>query len=83
LICEKPPPLMPLAQDVSFAGFALGMEGVERLFEPLLGRLSGVDRTTNLSFSRGHEAFTFFVPKKAGPDQRVPVISHAIGERLL
>ena len=82
-IGEKLPAFMPLAQDVGLAGLALGVEGVEGLFQSFFGRLAGVDRTTNLSLSRRHEAFTFFVPKKAGPDQRVPVISHAIGDRLL
>ena len=37
------PALVPLARDVGLAGLALGIEGVELLLQPLLGRFAGVD----------------------------------------
>ena len=40
---------MTLAGDERFAGVALGVEGVERLLQPLLARLAGVDRAAELA----------------------------------
>ncbi len=39
------PALVPLAVGESLAGLALRLQGIELLFESLLGRLAGVDRT--------------------------------------
>ena len=50
------PALVLLAQDVGFAGLALGVERVERLLQPLLGALAGVDRAAALP--RGMLGFT-------------------------
>jgi hypothetical protein len=36
-----------LAVDEGFAGFALRLQRIEFLIEPLLGRFAGVDRTAN------------------------------------
>jgi hypothetical protein len=38
------PALVPLTLYICVTGLALGMQGVEILFEPLLGGFSGVDR---------------------------------------
>ena len=38
--------LMGLTLDIGFACLALGIEGVEVLFEAVLGRLPGIDRAT-------------------------------------
>jgi hypothetical protein len=75
---------VPLTQYIGFAGLPLSMQGVERLLETFFGRLAGVDSTANRRANLAHFFGSFFlVPKKAGPDQCVPVISQAIGERLL
>ena len=41
---DRMPALPGLTLDVGLASLALGVERVERLVEPLLGRLAGVDR---------------------------------------
>ena len=41
---KQMPALVLLAGDVGLAGLALGVEGVELLFQPLLAALAGVDR---------------------------------------
>ena len=43
-IPDQPPALMRLALDVGLGSLPLGVEGVEVLFEPLLGRDAGIDR---------------------------------------
>ena len=75
------PALMPLAENIGFTGFTLGMERVEGLLETFLGGFPGVYRATH---ARGncHTVF-FLVPKNRGPDQGVPVISRAILDRLV
>jgi hypothetical protein len=64
---------------------ALGIERVEFLVEPVLGRDPGVDRTANPPgwFGR-HAGFSarLRIPKKRGPDHRVPVMAKAISVRL-
>jgi hypothetical protein len=70
------PSLVALAEDVSFARLSLGIQGIERLLQPLLGRFAGIDGAANPS-SHG-----FRTPKNRGPDHRVPVISRAILDRL-
>ena len=46
------PALVLLAADVGLAGLPLGVEGVELLLEPLLGRLAGVDRAADAAAAR-------------------------------
>ena len=41
---DEAPALTLLAADESLAGLALGMEGIEVLFQPLFGGFAGVDR---------------------------------------
>src|SRR6516225_2453411 len=41
------PAFVPLAADERFAGFALRLQRIELLIEPLLGGFAGVDRTAN------------------------------------
>jgi hypothetical protein len=43
------PPFVPLAGDEGLAGFALRLQRIELLFEPLLGRFARVDRTADRS----------------------------------
>src|SRR5690348_6356199 len=43
------PALVPLAVDEGLARFALRLQRIELLFEPLLGRFAGVNRTTDAS----------------------------------
>src|SRR6202030_1224025 len=47
------PAFVPLAVDEGLAGFALRLQRIELLFEPLLGRLAGVDRTADGSVPPG------------------------------
>jgi hypothetical protein len=84
------PFFLALAEDEGFACFALSIERVERLLQPFFGGLSRVDRAALDGLLVGsHWIFFairvsdfFLVPKKSGPDQRVPVIRRAISERL-
>ena len=89
------PALGALAGDVGLAGLALGVEAVELLLEPFLGRLAGVDGAAELAdrwpawrrrpagFLRSCRPRRFFRPKKIQPFQRVPVMARAIAERDL
>jgi hypothetical protein len=67
---------MTLAEDVRFTRLSLGIQRIEGLLEPLLGRFAGIDGAAN---SSGHG---FLTPKNNGPDHRVPVISRAILDKL-
>ena len=64
----------------AIAGLPLGVQGIERLVEPLFRRLAGVDGTAanNRLHRRGSRN-----PKNTGPDHLVPVISLAISDRDL
>ena len=78
---------MLLAPDIGLRGIVLGVEGVEVLFEPLVGGDPGVDRAANLfRSSRLHDRASFDglsrKPKNRGPFQRVPVMAWAIFDRL-
>ena len=78
------PTFVFLAQDLGFTCLPLGVKRIEGLVESLFGRLAGVNGASDLGSFQGHFFVPFFaVPKKAGPDQWVPVIAQAIGERLL
>jgi hypothetical protein len=65
---------------VGFAGLSLGVQRVKGLFEALFRGFAGIDSTPDPG--RCRHAFFSLVPKKAGPDHRVPVISRAIFDRL-
>ena len=68
------PALRGLAQDIGSTCLALGIKRVEVLLQAFLARFASIDRTADLV----HAALAFvFKPKKAGPDQRVPVIARA------
>src|SRR6202011_4698458 len=43
------PAFVPLARDEGLTGFALRVQRIELLLEPLLGRLAGIDRTADAS----------------------------------
>jgi hypothetical protein len=48
----QPPPFMGLALDVGLGRFPLGVEGIEVLLEPLVGRDTRIDRATETAFVR-------------------------------
>ena len=82
---DQGPAVMGLAADIGFCRLMLGIEGVELLVEPVLGRDPGIDRAADplgglavmpVSPPRLRR------PKKRGPDQRVPVMAKAISVRL-
>jgi hypothetical protein len=50
-IRQAHPAVVPLALDEGLTSFALRLQRIELLFEPLLGRLAGVDRATDCSAS--------------------------------
>src|SRR5260221_13061742 len=72
---DQPPALAPLAADKGLAGFALRLQRVELLIQPVLGGFAGVDGAA--PYRRRRHAFK---PKKRGPDQRVPVIRRATAD---
>jgi hypothetical protein len=54
IVRQAHPPLVPLALDEGLTRFALRLQRIELLFEPLLGRLAGVDRATDGSIPSRH-----------------------------
>ena len=89
------PALGPLAGDVGMASITLGIDGVVFLVESFVGGLARIDRAAHAALQNvAHRAPRFLVdglalalvgglsPKNNGPDQRMPVISRAIIERL-
>ena len=76
------PALVTLAADVGFAGLALGIERIKGSLETFLRRFAGIDGAANLAHSVAAFCARRLVPKNAGPDQRVPVMTRAISERL-
>jgi len=87
------PAFVPLAVDESLAGFALRLQRIELLLEPLLGGFAGVDRTAdpfNPPCSGKHKSphqpapaaaeavASLIKPKNRGPDQCAPVIRLAM-----
>ena len=78
---------MLLAPDIGLRGIVLGVEGIEVLFQSLVGGDAGVDGAANLLRSSGvHDRASFDglsrSPKNLGPFQRVPVMAKAILDRL-
>ena len=59
------PAFVPLAVDEGLAGFALRLQRIELLFEPLLGRLAGVDRTADGSVPPRCGSWFFHCPASA------------------
>src|SRR2546429_9962744 len=77
---------MGLTADVSLRGVVLGVQRVEVLLQPMIGRDPGIDRTAN-----GFDCCALHGrcsdgglsrPKNLGPDQRVPVMAKATLDRL-
>ena len=78
---------MGLTADIGLRGIVLGVERVEVLLKPLVGRDAGIDRAANDLRRAGiHGADPFDRlsrnPKNLGPLQRVPVIANATFVRL-
>src|SRR5690349_13798981 len=78
---------MGLAADIGLRGIVLGVERVEVLLKPLVGRDAGIDRAANdlrRPGIHGADAFDRLSrnPKNLGPLQRVPVIANATFVRL-
>jgi hypothetical protein len=78
---------MDLAADKRLRGIVLGIERVEVLLEPLVGRDAGIDPAANDLHRPGiHGADPFDGlsrnPKNLGPLQWVPVIANATFVRL-
>src|SRR4051794_23020717 len=76
---------MHLALDVGLGGFALRIQTVEVLVEPLVGGHPGVDDAADAGrrlslYDAPSPALS--TPKKRGPLQRVPVMARATLERL-
>src|SRR5690606_28112650 len=69
-VLQQRPAFGRLAEYIGGAGLALGMERVEVLLETLLARFPRVDRAADLLHAA---VLRCLRPKKAGPDQRVPV----------
>jgi hypothetical protein len=82
---DQGPAVMGLAADVGLRRLVLGVEGVELLVEPVLGRDPGIDCAADPLGGFGRHAGSSArvrSPKKRGPDQRVPVMANAISVRL-
>src|SRR5262249_42228326 len=94
-IRQRSPSFMGLTLYIGLTGFPLGIERIELLLEPLLGRFTGVDRAPNDLPSRAaHEPSALRTvsgstnrrfllsrsSKNAGPDQLVPVMALAMTE---
>src|SRR5262249_40248894 len=85
------PASVGLALDVGFGGFALGVQRIEVLVQPLFGAFARVDGTTSRGrrkrfrlARRGHWSCPFVVsPKKKCPEQCEPVtaLATALSER--
>ena len=76
---DRSPTFAGLALHIRRAGFALRIEGVERLLEAFLAALPRVKGTVET----GPAHLSDRRPKKRGPFQRVPAIAVAAAERLL
>jgi hypothetical protein len=78
---------MGLAANIGLRGIVLGIERVEVLLKPLVGRDAGIDRAANdprRPSIHGADPFECLSrnPKNLGPLQRVPVIANATFVRL-
>src|SRR5262249_16077891 len=86
---QQAPALVPLTLDVAFGRLAVGMQRIELLLQTPPPRTCGCRPRTNEWLPYWPSLRTSAVrpcplrrPKKAGPFQRVPVISRATWERL-
>src|SRR4029079_7876048 len=79
---------MGRASDIGLGSIVLGVEGIEVLFQALVGGDPAVDGAANMFCSSSpHDAPALFDglsrrPKNRGPFQRVPVMAWAIFDRL-
>ena len=81
LIADQHPALGALAGHERLAGLALGVERVELLLQPFLGRFARVDRAALFAHRGLHaRALRLFNPKNTQPFQRVPVIARAMAD---
>ena len=85
---QQRPAGMGLAADIGLRGVILGVQRIEVLFQPLVGRDPGIDGAANMFGGSGlHDADDRPAdlsrkPKNFGPFQRVPVIAKAILDKL-
>src|SRR5438445_2753705 len=63
---QADPAFLPLALDKGLAGFALRLQRIEFLLEPLLGRFAGVDRTADGSVPPGCGCWLFHAASALG-----------------
>ena len=85
---DQGPTGMDLAADIGLRGIMLGVERVEVLLEPVVGRHPGVDGAADRLDRQPLHGCTCdsdlsFRPKNLGPDQWVPVIAKATLDRLV
>ena len=77
---------MGLTADIGLRGVLLGVERIEILLKPVVGRHPGVDGAAhrlNRPFLHGRPSDDGLSrPKNLGPDQRVPVMAKATWDRL-
>jgi hypothetical protein len=77
---------MGLTADIGLRGVMLGIQRVEVLLEPVLGRHAGVNGAANRLGGPALHGRTsdddLSRPKNLGPDQRVPVMAKATLDRL-
>ena len=96
VVGDEPPALVGLALDIGLARLPLGVEGVEREVEIVVGGFARVDRAAlerrNGGFGWLHRAepppgdaalTSPFSPKNLAPFQLVPVIRNAMVDRLV
>src|SRR5229473_132308 len=84
---DQGPSRMGLTPDIGLRGIMLGVQRVEVLLKPMLGRHAGVDGASNRFGSRGlhgraSDDGLSRRPKNLGPFQREPVIAKATLDRL-
>jgi len=91
MLRQTSPTLVALALDEGLARFALGVQRIERLLQPILGGFAGVDGAALRPPAAARRRLVhddspamvardarFFTRKKRGPDQCTPVIRVAI-----
>ena len=83
---DQGPAGMGLTADIGLRGVMLGVQRVEVLLQPMVGRHAGIDRAANRLDGPALHGRTsddgLSRPKNLGPDQRVPVIAKATLDRL-
>jgi hypothetical protein len=84
---DQGPAGMSLTADVGLRSVMLGVERIEVLFKPMVGRHAGVDGASNrfgdsLLHGRASDDGLSRRPKNLGPFQREPVMAKATLDRL-